>query len=117
MSDNLIVKIHLRTLWPIYDTQTRPYEELLHLSRKKKIHTKNLQIHGLNTTLIKVELLWNKPTNHLNKKQNPLYISKINFGNGKGGHVLVVSALKLCPFKKCTYVKKTFKSVLIYLYF
>ena len=44
MSDNLIVKIHLRTLWPIYDTQTRPYEELLHLSRKKKIHTKNLQI-------------------------------------------------------------------------
>ena len=37
MSDNLIVKTH-------YRTQTRSYEELLHLSGKKKIHTQNLQI-------------------------------------------------------------------------
>ena len=44
MSDNLIVKPHYRTLWVIYDTQTRSYEELLHLSGKKKIHTQNLQI-------------------------------------------------------------------------
>ena len=44
MSDNLIMKTHNRTLRAIYDTQTRSYEELLHLSGKKKIHTKNLQI-------------------------------------------------------------------------
>ena len=44
MSDNLIAKTHYRTLRAIYDTQTRSYEELLHLSRKKKIHTQNLQI-------------------------------------------------------------------------
>ena len=44
MSDNLIAKTHYRTLRAIYDTQTRSYEELLHLSGKKKIHTQNLQI-------------------------------------------------------------------------
>ena len=44
MSNNLIVKTHYRTLRAIYDTQTRSYEELLHLSGKKKIHTQNLQI-------------------------------------------------------------------------
>ena len=44
MSDNLIVNTHYRTLRAIYDTQTRLYEELLHLSEKKKIHTQNLQI-------------------------------------------------------------------------
>ena len=44
MSDNLIVKTHFRTLRAIYDTQTRSYEELLHLSGKKKIHMQNLQI-------------------------------------------------------------------------
>ena len=44
MSDNLILKTHYRTLRAIYDTQTRSYEELLHLSGKKKIHTQNLQI-------------------------------------------------------------------------
>ena len=43
-SDNLTVKTHCRTLWAIYDTQTRSYEELLHLSGKKKIHMQNLQI-------------------------------------------------------------------------
>ena len=44
-SDNLVVKkTHYRTLRAIYDTQTRSYEELLHLSWKKKIHTQNLQI-------------------------------------------------------------------------
>ena len=44
MSDNLIGKTHYRTLRAIYDTQTRSYEELLHLSEKTKIHTQNLQI-------------------------------------------------------------------------
>ena len=44
ISDILIVKTHYRTLRAIYDTQTRSYEELLHLSGKKKIHTQNLQI-------------------------------------------------------------------------
>ena len=44
MSDNLIVKTHCRTLTAIYRTQTRSYEELLHLCGKKKIHMQNLQI-------------------------------------------------------------------------
>ena len=44
MSDNVIVKTHYRTIRAIYDTQTRSYEELPHLSGKKKIHTQNLQI-------------------------------------------------------------------------
>ena len=44
MSGNLIVKIHYRTLRAVYNTQTRSYEELQHLSGKKKIHTQNLQI-------------------------------------------------------------------------
>ena len=44
ISDNLIVKTHCRTFRAMYDTQTRLYEELLHLSGKKKIHTQNLQI-------------------------------------------------------------------------
>ena len=44
MSDNLVVKTHCRTLRAIYDTQTLSYEELLHLSVEKKIHTQNLQI-------------------------------------------------------------------------
>ena len=44
MGDILIVKTHYRTLTAIYDTQTRSYEELLHLSGKRKIHTQNLQI-------------------------------------------------------------------------
>ena len=39
------------------------------------------------------------------RKQKPLYISKIKFRNGQGGHVLVVYALELSTFKKCTYVK------------
>ena len=44
MSDNLIVKTHYGTIRAIYDSQTRSYEELLHSSRKKKIHTQSLQI-------------------------------------------------------------------------
>ena len=44
MSDNRIVKTHNRTHRAICNTQTRLYEELLHLDGKKKIHTQNLQI-------------------------------------------------------------------------
>ena len=44
MSDNLVVKTYYRTRKPVYDTQTRSYEELLQLSEEKKIHTQNLQI-------------------------------------------------------------------------
>ena len=44
MSDNLIVKTLYKTLRAIYDTQSRSYEELLHLNGKKKTYTKNLQI-------------------------------------------------------------------------
>ena len=50
MSDNLIVKTHYRTLRAIYDTQTQSYEELLHLSGKKKIRTQNLQILMVNAS-------------------------------------------------------------------
>ena len=44
MSHNVVLKAHYRTLRAIYDTQTRSYEVLIHLSGKKKIHTQNLQI-------------------------------------------------------------------------
>ena len=44
MSDNLIVRTYYKILRAIYDTQTQSYEEVLHLSGKKKIHTQNLQI-------------------------------------------------------------------------
>ena len=44
MRENLIVKIHYRTLRTIYDTQTRLYEGTLHLSGKKGIHAQALQI-------------------------------------------------------------------------
>ena len=147
MSDNLIAKTHYRTLRAIHDTRTRSYEELLHLSGKKKIHTQNLQIltvevykclnnisppftwnyfkekntpyhlrntelfelskcrtksYGLNTTLFKGSLLWNKLPNHF--KEAKSLISKY-FRNGQKDHVVVASALELSTFKKCTYVK------------
>ena len=118
MSDNLIVKTHYRTLRAIYDTQTRSYEELLHLSGKKKIHTQNLQIlmvevykclnnisppftwdyfkqkntpyhlrntqllelskcrtktYGLNTTIFKGALLWNKLPNHFKEAKSLIH--------------------------------------------
>ena len=36
ISDSRIVKTHYKTLRTIYNTQTRPYDELLHLSGKIK---------------------------------------------------------------------------------
>ena len=51
---------------------------------------------------VKGSILWNKLPNHFTS----LCISKIKFRNGQEGHVLVVSGLKLLPFKKYTYVKK-----------
>ena len=45
---------------------------------------------------------------------NPLHISKIKFGNGQGGRVLVAFALKLFTFKKCTHVKKKLLNLLSY---
>ena len=123
MGDILIVKTHYRTLTAIYETQTRSYEELLHLSGKRKIHTQNLQTlmvgvykclnnisppftwdyfkqkntpyylrntqllelskcrtetHGLNTTLFKEALLWNKLPNHFKEAKSLIYFkSKI----------------------------------------
>ena len=44
MNANLTAKTHYRTLRAIYATQTRPHEELLYLTEKRKIHTKHLQI-------------------------------------------------------------------------
>ena len=129
MSDNLIVKTHYRTLRAIYDTQTRSYEELLHLSGKKKIHTQNLQIlmvevykclnnisppftwdyfkqkntpyhlrntqllelskcrtktYGLNTTLFKGALLWNKLPNHFKEAKSLIHFkNKIQEWTGR----------------------------------
>ena len=58
----------------------------------------------------------NELPNHF-KEAKSLTNLEIKFSNGQGGHVLVVSDLKLFPFKKkCTYVKKI-KSVVIFLYF
>ena len=163
MNDNLIVKNHYRTLRAIYDTQTRSYEELLHLSGKKKIHTQNLQIlmvevykclnnisppftwdyfkqkntpyHLRNTQLLelskcrtktyglKIQHYLRERFYRINccqtilRKQNPLYISKIKFRNRQGDHALVVSALELSTFKKCTYVKFFLKKICNYCFY
>ena len=46
-----------------------------------------------------------------------LYISKIKSGNGQGGHVLVVSALKLFPLKKIyVHMSKKKKNLMLYIY-
>ena len=42
LRQNLIVKTHSRTLRAICDTQTQSYEEVVNLSRKKKIDTQIL---------------------------------------------------------------------------
>ena len=44
MSENRIVKTLYRTLRAIYDTQAQSHEELLDLSRRKKIHGQNLMV-------------------------------------------------------------------------
>ena len=40
------------------------------------------------------------------RQENPLYISKIKFGNEQGGHVHVLSDLKLFPFKQMLVCKQ-----------
>ena len=99
--------------WDYFKQKNTPYHlrntQLLELS---KCRTKT---YGLITTLFKGVLLWNNCQTIL-RKQNPLYISKIKFRNGQGDHVLVASALELSTFKKCTYVKKLFFSVVIHIY-
>ena len=45
-----------------------------------------------------------------------LYISKIKSGNGQGGHVLVVSALKLFPLKKIYIHVKKKKKICCYIF-
>ena len=92
--------------WDYFKRKNSPYNlrntQLLELTKGRT------KTNGLNTTLFKGTLLYNKLLNH-----NLLYLLKIKFGNGQRGQVLVVSALKLSTFKKCTYVKKMFKSVVI----
>ena len=87
--------------WDYFKQKNTPYHlrntQLLELN---KCRTKT---YGLNTTLFKGAHLWNKLSNHF-REANLLYISKIKFRNGQGDHVLVVSALELSTFKKCTYV-------------
>ena len=72
-------------------------------------------IYGLNTTVFKGALLWNKLPKHFKEAKSLIYFKK-KLGNGQGGRVLVASALTLFTNKKCTYLKKT-KPVVIYLYF
>ena len=88
------------------ETPTLRNTQLLELS---KCRTKT---YGLNTALFKGALLWKKNCQIILRKQNPLYISKKKFRKGQGGHVFVISALKLFPFKKCTYAKKKKKNLL-----
>ena len=68
---------------------------------------RNTQLLEITKCIIKTYELKNCEINCqiILRNQNPLYNSKIKFGNGSGGHVLVVSALKLFPFKNCTYIK------------
>ena len=42
--DSLVVRTHWRLLWRIYYTQLKPYEEVLDISAKNKIHTQNIQL-------------------------------------------------------------------------
>ena len=81
--------------WDFFKQKNNPYNlrntQLLEL---RKCRTKT---YGLNTTLFKGALLWNKLPNHL-KKQNPLYISKINLGMDR--EVMYLLYLLLFPFKK-----------------
>ena len=59
---------------------------------------------GLNTAKFKSALLQNKlPNNFEEAKSLKHFKNKIQ--NEQGGRVIVVSALKLFPFKKCMYVK------------
>ena len=76
MSDNLIVETHDRTLRAIYDIKTRSYENLLD-SSGKKIHTQNLQI-----LMVESSILWNYLADFLspsskNKRINSEKISYI----------------------------------------
>ena len=57
-----------------------------------------------NRTLFKGALLWNSQI--ILRKQNPIYISKMKFGNGHGVHVLVASSFKSYTFKNVHMWKK-----------
>ena len=91
--------------WDFFKQKNNPYKlrntQLLEIT-KCIIKTYGLINCGINCQIIL-------------RNQNPLYISKIKIENGPGAHVLVKSALKLFPFKNCTYIKN--KSVEMYLYF
>ena len=73
--------------------------QLLELSKRRT------KTYGLNATLFKGALLWNKLPNHFKEAKSLIHF-KIKFGNGQGAHVLVASTLKLFTFKKCTYANK-----------
>ena len=86
-----------------------------HFKQKNSLHSlRNTQLlevtnsrtnmYGLNTTLFKGILLWNKMSNHFTEvkiKKN----SKIKFENGQRVHAHVVSAIKLFSFIKRTHAK------------
>ena len=78
--------------WDYFKQKNNPYNlrntQLLELSkcRRKLIrHYLTEHLRGMNCQIVF-------------RKRNPLYISRIKFGNGQGGHVLV-PAFKLSIFK------------------
>ena len=71
--------------WDYFKQKNNPYNlrntQLLEVSKCKT------KTYGVNTTLFKGALFWNKPLNHqvIIRKKNPLYISKIKLGNRREG--------------------------------
>ena len=81
--------------WDFFKQKNNPYK--LRNTQLLEITKCIIKSYGLiNCGIYCQIILWN---------QNPLYLSKIKFGNGPGGHVFVISAFKLFPLKNCTYIK------------
>ena len=93
-------------------------EKKITLIKSETTWTKQVQkkTYGLNATLFKGALPWNKLPNYFKEAINPSYISKIKFGNRQGDRSLLYLLLNCFLLKKCAYVKKV-KSVVIHLYF
>ena len=81
--------------WDYFEQKNTSY----HLRNMQQLELSKCRTktYGLNSTLFKRALLWNKLPNHFKK-----YISKMKFGNEQGDHVLVPSALK---FLNCLLLK------------
>ena len=83
--------------WDYFKQKNTPL--LLRNTQLLELSKWRTKTYGLNTTLFKGTLLWNKLPNHFKEAKS---ISKTKFGNGQEDYVLVVSALKLSTFRKRT---------------